>query len=1629
MADFKTTLEALARGDVAFEKVAKTVDTLLTRNPQVATDVLDQLSEAYSDGVIDAQTYVRLKQSIARHTDQFDPTAHIGDEKPRFEDDQATQIFDTPGPESAIAANTVDFDLRGDSHPSTDSSWPSGPTTGSQNGAASAAWGRHGETTGELKIEPGSVLKGRFKLDNVLGIGGMGTVYKGRDLIKVEARDRNPYVAFKVLNEDFKKHPDSFIALQREASRQQKLAHPNIATVYDFDRTEGGTVFLTMELLEGQALNEFIKKKVRPQGGLPFDEAFPIIEGLGHALVYAHDRSIVHSDFKPGNCFITKDGTMKVLDFGIARAVKNPGQGDGDKTLFDPAKLGALTPAYASLEMLEGEEPDPRDDLYALACVSYELLVGKHPFNKLPANTARDHKLVPAPVKSITRKQNKGLMRGLAFERANRSQSVAEFLEELEGKTSPFKNPFIMVPAAIVVIALAGAVPTLNYLHDREINTRIELAQTGGPEGIAQVLEWARQSDEDVAPEDRDRVLGGARDQILAYYNERVSEHVDIDKGRYDFAGARAVIDEIEGYKAYQGLQKTTEFRRRLDQQEKTLLAVQMEIFNRAIETGALLRDDSREDVHDVLDVVSQFSPETVKGLNRRLPGAYAAAIDQALAGEKLDIAQALALSGVNTVENKNLRNLVDKVNGARERAELALAILQRTARIQAALAKSDRLTALLSAQEGIPVQEDIKALRDADPTNDLLGELAAKIGPLVKEDIDALNRSRDWGNSDLMAGDYSQGLKALGLHDLNVRTLKLRDEYQGEIGKIVARIAVAAAEHKLTPPARANAGSLLETLVAIAPDNQRTIEARDLVSRAYLREARLARAAGRFDDARAQIGAARAVEPTATLDSLIESELATINADGSLDSAALERAIAERRTSFDQAFTDLQQATASLTADASQVDHALAELDRLESLRPGEPSLEALRDKLAERIAQVTDELGETGGWDAALAVTRNAIAYAPGSQALTGKLEAIEARQREASIATQRRYVANRKQEVEALLAEATADRAWSTEIQQKTADIETLAEPDDEWIAQTRTKIAEVYVVKATAMRETERLAEGSNLLARAERYAPDLPALITERLALSAASEAFDREQREQERLARIDGLKQTFETQTNASDVANGAKTFEKLRAELPADDPFIEKKAPVMLGTAYYRLATRKAENNDFAEALNLAKAGLKLQPNSQKLRFAIKEYTVDGNEQELTRMFSRGEAFDVNAALEKIVEIQTLDPQAYGEGEDTWAKAVADRVQALQENGGESANLLIEQAQEVFAGNQFIAALKPAGPLVGAPAKYGPEIQRAIDGAMLTKAKDLLKKADSEEGRHPDIVRLKGAYNARIKEAKALYEDYKTTFRAKNYEQANNIIDQALGTWGDSGTFQREKARVLAALEPGGALRRETAMLPPPPSKNPCNGNLAGHGKRKKGTCYDMVAQRARGPLMVVVPASENFSKPFAIGKYEVAVSDFNNYCKLSGACEAIANREGRLPATGISLEQARGYAHWLSERTGNVYRLPTAEEWTYAASAGGQQPQKDYNCRVEQGGQVLKGQSLMGVNTGKANGWGLYNYVGNAQEWVTSGSGVTVRGGAFDDSFSKCSVSLEKPHDGHPDDSTGLRLLQELS
>lgn len=303
----------------------------------------------------------------------------------------------------------------------------------------------------QLDLKVGSTLKNRFIIKEIIGSGGMGTVFRATDMRREEAQDHQTDVALKVLNNEFRDNPELFIALQRETKKSQLLAHPNIVNVYDFDR-DGPTIFMVMEILQGRSLAQFIKE-IAPTGGISFKKAWPIIKGLSLALAYAHKKNIIHSDFKPGNVFITDDNEVKVLDFGIACAGRADKR-NADETVFNARDLGALTPAYASLEMLENREPDPRDDIYALACVSYELLTGKHPFGKLSAQKALEVNLQPPAIPGLNRRQWHALCHALAFKKEQRTKSVASFLDEIEPK--PLLPRLLAYAAVIALLAAAG---------------------------------------------------------------------------------------------------------------------------------------------------------------------------------------------------------------------------------------------------------------------------------------------------------------------------------------------------------------------------------------------------------------------------------------------------------------------------------------------------------------------------------------------------------------------------------------------------------------------------------------------------------------------------------------------------------------------------------------------------------------------------------------------------------------------------------------------------------------------------------------------------------------------------------------------------------------------------------------------------------------------------------------------------------------------------------------------------------------------------------------------------------------------------------------------------------------------
>jgi serine/threonine protein kinase len=360
------------------------------------------------------------------------------------------------------------------------SSAPSGRPAAESPGAPEGVERRRQERVprvphqGPLRL--GSVLDGRYTLIEELGAGGMGTVYKARDRNREEFRDRQPFIALKVLSEEFKRHPDARMALQRETVRAQSLAHPNIVTVYDFDY-DGPHAYMTMELLEGQTLDSRLASEQFAR--VPFEERWQIVRSIGAGLSYAHEKGVVHSDLKPGNVFICKNGTVKVMDFGIARPLRAVTADPSDVTVFDAAeRIGGLTPAYAALEQWNRDPPDPRDDIYAFACVVYFIFGGRHPFARTSAKSAFEAQMVPQRIDSLTRRQWEGLRRGLAFTRPARVESVDVLLRLLAPQTWLRKHRLSLSSAAVGVLAVLlyfGARLYGEYEQDQALNAQLWL--------------------------------------------------------------------------------------------------------------------------------------------------------------------------------------------------------------------------------------------------------------------------------------------------------------------------------------------------------------------------------------------------------------------------------------------------------------------------------------------------------------------------------------------------------------------------------------------------------------------------------------------------------------------------------------------------------------------------------------------------------------------------------------------------------------------------------------------------------------------------------------------------------------------------------------------------------------------------------------------------------------------------------------------------------------------------------------------------------------------------------------------------------------------------------------------------
>ena len=412
-------IDAFIAGRTDFLGFCRDVDAILADHPESAPPALKRLQAMKRDGKISPAYFALISKAVQRDSKAEDTA-------PRGPAPKA----DTP-PRDAAPSDAAPSDAA-----------PSGAAMTDPGPPASRWEQRHRETKSRAgkNARADALLLGRYRLLSLLSHGGMSMVFRAEDLARPGRDGRPAKVAVKVANPEAGV-PEAAKALESEATLLAGLNHPGIVRLFSFER-EGTEAFLVMELLQGECLRSRLDRS-RP-APLPREEALRITRGLAEALVYLHQRRLVHRDVKPSNVIITADGKLRLVDFGLAAEA-----GRGDRASPPPV---AWSPGYASREMLADSPPDPRDDVYSLACVVYEMLAGEHPWGKLPADKAVQRGLKVKRPRGLSSARWKVLRNALAFDAASRPADAAAFLEAF----FPERRRRPVLPW--VAVALAGGI-------------------------------------------------------------------------------------------------------------------------------------------------------------------------------------------------------------------------------------------------------------------------------------------------------------------------------------------------------------------------------------------------------------------------------------------------------------------------------------------------------------------------------------------------------------------------------------------------------------------------------------------------------------------------------------------------------------------------------------------------------------------------------------------------------------------------------------------------------------------------------------------------------------------------------------------------------------------------------------------------------------------------------------------------------------------------------------------------------------------------------------------------------------------------------------------------------------------
>lgn len=1073
---------------------------------------------------------------------------------------------------------------------------PRGLTTGTGTGTGSD-WDtpeRLNEPAQTLTV--GSVLKGRYELVAELARGGMGIVYKALDRENREFKDRSSYVAIKVLGDEFKRHPLAIKALAREAKKALKLAHPNVVTVYSFAR-DGGNVFIVMELLEGRSLDQVLKSE--GASGLPLPRVKNIVRSLGEALSYAHEQGIVHADFKPSNAFITNDGVVKVLDFGIARAAQSSVKA-GDKTMFDVSQLNALSPAYASLEMHNGEPPDVRDDVYSLACVTYELLTGRHPYNRIDAAKARQANLRPVPVRGLPRAQWRALRHALAFQCADRTASVAEFVNAFS--EAPRSKVWTVAVALIVIAAAAALYIVPRQLESNRAHQRAATIAATSPDAMP--AELAKLRAEPVRFRDRVLLDDAARKATLAYYQAQITDLTT--PPRQEYAKAQLQINELR--QLLPDSSSVLTMSQELSKNANSELAHLLALRDRAVQQSILIPEQGADSLDGVVALIRQVDPSNPALTDPSLPQVYFTAATSALDRGNPDLAQSLAAAGVRIAPND--ATLLD----LQERVEREL---QRIANIKRQTELEQHLAALNPAapeflDKVLANREDIAALAAIAPDSAIVKRIVSSLDSVVALRI-----------KQRLAADDVAGARAL-LHDIEdlmpesavsaQRDLLTRAAAanQAKAFDMLQRLRTAALDGRLSNTGTTGAQDLYAQLQRSGSSSDVLADARDYMAYGYLKQARQKRFAGDRQRAQIELDVSDKLQPSDAIKKMLAGE------QRQLDAAAKSATGEAAASQIDAARGQFAQSLRSATLGTPELSAVALALDQLESLGAPPQEIASGLSRVEDVVLQEVQRLNQQAGGDPQQLAQRAALLF-PSSDRLADAIKQF----RDADAAN------DLKKRLDALLAQPLATDQWVADVKDLMQQQRAHVPASDAALTNARRSAAAALVRAASEARAARQPKDEKRLIASAREFDPQarLPAEVAATTnpagvnakpagaaqnpaAARGAPDAITADEAEvnQQRMAAVDALKQRLESQAADGDIVNAASTANHLSSVLNGNI-YVVRDVPKLMISAYVNLAQKQFESGKLRDARQTLAAGARLYGNAPEIKSLQSRY------------------------------------------------------------------------------------------------------------------------------------------------------------------------------------------------------------------------------------------------------------------------------------------------------------------------------------------------------------------------------------------------------------------------------------